>query len=632
MSPIALFTDRLCSYSGGEETLVAAGSGSNRTWLGPLDSGGFYATGTGPNPLLTDGAMPADGKVNLSISGSITIEDSNTQGPGNGGDDLVSGTLIIAAGERSANTSDGTALESFISVTHTIPATVVSSASDNATGGFDYVIGSEGFPLLLSSALDDYPSEMASDTGASEINVWDQANGGNIPVVNPPPSGPPPEAQGPYTVEIVSYSPGSAVGGNVEPNIGVATTAAVDGLTCEDGDGAGNSTGDCATSTATWSVSGAEFDNLILRISTNSDGKVISANAFYTLEYAIFGFVDSFIGGTLEFAGVPEAIDDDASTSSDMAVDIDVLGNDFQFSDPVTVSLPGMGVSSFGGTVTVNGANPGAQGAIDITYTPPAGFSGVDTFDYTVADISATDSATVTVTVTGGGPGNIFPIAPDVGVNTGESESIDIIVNALPGVSLGNTPVTIAIVSDPSSGTTSLFGQVITYTPVGYPSSDAFDYEITDADGDSATGTISVSIGPPLVPTANPDSRRMLQDSSIDISVIENDVPGSGAVEEHSVSITSEPISGTATVNADNTVTFLPDPGVSGVSTFSYQLTDANMDVSAPALVTIEVEALPVDARLPVDNSSAISPWSLLALAALMWLRTRRGFATEPGS
>jgi hypothetical protein len=327
VSPVVLSSPQGCSYSGGEAVDAAVGFGMYRTWMGPMTSGGYYAPGTAPDPLTTDGSTPGDGKVNLQITGSISIEDNSS--PGDGSDDLISGTLVIAAGERSVITSAGNVVEGFTSVTHTLAPTAVSFASANGLGGFDYVIGSAGFPLLLQSGpgTDDYPSESASVLTAStqppDINAWDINNGGNITVVNMPNSGPPPLSGGPYTEEIVSYAP---ISGNVGPNIGAVTSAVVAGQTCVSGDGAGNPTVNCDPNPdvgagSTWAVSGAEFDNLILKLSTNAVGKVVSADAFYTLEYLIqsqdanAGNPDSFVGGTLTFAA--SSIDTDGDGVED---------------------------------------------------------------------------------------------------------------------------------------------------------------------------------------------------------------------------------------------------------------------------------------------------------------------------
>jgi len=321
----------------------------------------------------------------------------------------------------------------------------------------------------------------------------------------------------------------------------------------------------------------------------------------------------------------PTAGDDAGTTTQDTSTTIDILDNDVLFEDPVTVTILGGdmsgGTSTNGGTIVVNGANPGAQAGIDVTYTPPTGFSGDDTFSYRIEDDINADEAGVTVSVAGR---QLVPVAPDAGVTTGESQPVDIVVNTLPGVSLGVTPVIVSIARDPASGTTIVFGQTITYTPTGFPASDTFDYTIEDANGLTATGTISLSIGPALVPVAIPDTRRMQPDESINIAVTDNDVPGSGDIEDHTVTIVFEPISGTAVVEADNTITYTPDPGTSGTQTFTYNLTDVNMDMSPPALVTVDVEAVPVQATLPKDDSSALAPWTTGILAILAWLRGRR--------
>ncbi|SEN38768.1 Ig-like domain-containing protein [Nitrosomonas marina] len=96
----------------------------------------------------------------------------------------------------------------------------------------------------------------------------------------------------------------------------------------------------------------------------------------------------------------PDAVDDAALTIENQAVVIDVLSND---SDPEndTLSVTQIGVA-VNGSVMVNGDNT-------LTYTPSVGFSGNDSFTYTLSDGTYTDTATVNVTVqaaVGGGDVN----------------------------------------------------------------------------------------------------------------------------------------------------------------------------------------------------------------------------------
>ena len=94
----------------------------------------------------------------------------------------------------------------------------------------------------------------------------------------------------------------------------------------------------------------------------------------------------------------PVAEDDAVETDPDTDVTIPVLGNDSDVED---------------GVPTVQGAADGANGTTSvnadgtITYSPNAGFTGTDEFEYTVVDSDgATDTATVSIVV-GSGPDGV---------------------------------------------------------------------------------------------------------------------------------------------------------------------------------------------------------------------------------
>lgn len=87
----------------------------------------------------------------------------------------------------------------------------------------------------------------------------------------------------------------------------------------------------------------------------------------------------------------PVAVTDTAFTNANEAVIIPVLDNDTDVdNDPLTVIAVTQGAN---GSV----ANNGTQ----LTYTPNAGFTGVDTFSYTISDGVLEATADVTVTVNG---------------------------------------------------------------------------------------------------------------------------------------------------------------------------------------------------------------------------------------
>ena len=88
----------------------------------------------------------------------------------------------------------------------------------------------------------------------------------------------------------------------------------------------------------------------------------------------------------------PLAVDDTASTVSPQSVSIDVLANDQGQGAPENVDSA---------TDPAHGSVQLVSGSPDkVTYTPDAGFTGVDTFDYTMSTANGTSTATVTVTVT----------------------------------------------------------------------------------------------------------------------------------------------------------------------------------------------------------------------------------------
>jgi len=103
----------------------------------------------------------------------------------------------------------------------------------------------------------------------------------------------------------------------------------------------------------------------------------------------------------------PVAENDDYSVDQSAgAVVFDVLANDSDADLPDdTLQIVSVGSTSNGGSV-VNQAS-------SLSYTPPAGFTGTESFDYTIADASNVRStATVYVVVTGGEVGQTWRIMP----------------------------------------------------------------------------------------------------------------------------------------------------------------------------------------------------------------------------
>ncbi|EAQ01548.1 type I secretion target repeat protein, partial [Pseudooceanicola batsensis HTCC2597] len=276
----------------------------------------------------------------------------------------------------------------------------------------------------------------------------------------------------------------------------------------------------------------------------------------------------------------PVAADDSDTTEEDTAVTIDVLGNDTDV-DGDTLSIQSVGTPANGTAQIVGG---------QIVYTPEAGFTGDDTFEYTVSDGNGgTDTATVTVSVTdGGGGGNQPPVAVDDMVTTPEDETltIDPLANDTDpdgdALSLVGTPV-----SDAGGTVTVNADGTIDYTPPqDFNGTDTITYTVTDPDGATDTGTITVEVTPVNdAPVAADDSDTTEEDTAVTIDVLGNDTDVDG--DTLSIQSVGTPANGTAQI-VGGQIVYTPEAGFTGDDTFEYTVSDGNGGTDT-ATVTVSV-------------------------------------------
>ncbi|PJJ58402.1 hypothetical protein CLV56_2653 [Mumia flava] len=182
----------------------------------------------------------------------------------------------------------------------------------------------------------------------------------------------------------------------------------------------------------------------------------------------------------------PTAGDVAASTDEGVAVDVTLDGADAD-GDDLTYSYeqPANG--------SVSGDGP------DVTYTPAAGFSGEDTFTYTVSDGQAEATGTVTVTVNEVVVENTPPTAGDVSASTDEGVAVDV---TLDGADADGDDLTYTY-SQPSNGSVSGDGPDVTYTPAAdFTGEDTFTYTVSDGQAE-ATGTVTVTVDEVTEPPAD---------------------------------------------------------------------------------------------------------------------------------
>ena len=284
-------------------------------------------------------------------------------------------------------------------------------------------------------------------------------------------------------------------------------------------------------------------------------------------------------------------MDDAVTLPANQASTVDVLTNDTDANGDTLAVRSVSAASSQGGTVTLAGGV--------VTYTPPAGFRGTDTFTYVVEDSrGATDTATVTVTVA-----NNPPAATDDSYGTTVDTAVAVAVLSNDSDLDGDT-MTATVATGPSHGALSLAADGTgTYTPAaGYVGTDSFSYTVSDGHGGTDTATVTVTVNG--APVAADDTASTAGDTAVDIDVLANDSDPNG--DALAVTSATDPAHGSVVVNADGSVTYTPDAGWAGSDTFDYTLSDGSLTDTATVTVTVANQD-PVagddSASTPVDTA-----------------------------
>jgi hypothetical protein len=276
-----------------------------------------------------------------------------------------------------------------------------------------------------------------------------------------------------------------------------------------------------------------------------------------------------------------------ASAVAGQPKEIDVLVSD---SDGTGTIVPGS-------ILIVSSPNQGGTASLDtntddILYTPAVGFSGVETFTYSVQDkngiTSQPGTVTVNVTLTAVAPTTVNDSFTAV---AGQPELLDVLANDTGDID----PTTVAIVSPPNHGgvaTPNLTTGEINYTAVaGFTGVETFTYTVSDHNGDvSAPAVVTVTVtalSPTAAPVANNDSAVVLENSAVNIDVLANDIPAT--TFSLSTIMFSQPADGTLALNSDGSLTYTPNSNFVGSDSFTYTVADNNGNTSNSATVNVNV-------------------------------------------
>lgn len=299
----------------------------------------------------------------------------------------------------------------------------------------------------------------------------------------------------------------------------------------------------------------------------------------------------------------PKGQDDTSTTPMNTPVVIPVLANDSGNGlTIVSTTAPAHGTVA----ITPDGS---------VTYTPATGYTGPDTFTYTVKDASGnTYTQTVTVTVGGIAAQNDSYVALPGSTNHWNVAGND-------QYPAGSTFTATGPLSDPSAGALGALDPAtggFSFSPApGFSGTVTFPYKVCQANG-AACATAIVTI---VVPGARDDSYRTAPDTPLTASVATNDPMPSGAT--FTTTGLTDPSTGTLVLNADGSFSFTPASGFLGTAKFPYKacLPAPNNTVCADAVATITV-ANAVPAPVPV-NAAWMWLGTALALLALAGVQRR---------
>ncbi len=290
------------------------------------------------------------------------------------------------------------------------------------------------------------------------------------------------------------------------------------------------------------------------------------------------------------FNSPPVAQADTATTAAGTPVIISILSNDSDVNgNPLTVT----GVNSPSNGIVV--INPTGT----ITFTPDNGFSGTDTFTYTVSDGTALATGTVTVTVN---PVLVtHPVAANDTASTNEDTQVNIAVlgnDTLDNSQTSSGALSVASVTPSVNGTVTISADQlsVTYNPkLNFNGADTFTYTLSDGRGGTATATVTVTVNPVNdVPVAANDAINVTAGTTIAIPVLANDTDLDGdTLTVSSVTVATPSTLGTVTTNG-STVSFVAKPNVTGNATFNYTISDGHGGITT-ASVTVTVKAAVID-------------------------------------
>ncbi|WP_407265068.1 tandem-95 repeat protein [Tenacibaculum maritimum] len=265
-----------------------------------------------------------------------------------------------------------------------------------------------------------------------------------------------------------------------------------------------------------------------------------------------------------------------------------------------------------------------ATGAVTLPgqdFENPADANGDNVYEVevTVTDADGnTDKATVAITVTNV---NDTPTGVDDNLiveedsTSGIDNQINVGINDDLGIDGGDGDnYSLDPANGPNNGTVSEVSDgVFEYIPnPDFTGNDSFTYIITDANGDTDTAIVTVTVSP--VPDSQDDTVTTTEDTAVIVGIYgnDNDIPTDGTL------IITDPSNGTVTIDnggtpndpSDDVVTYTPDADFNGTDTFDYTICDnaspANCTTSTVIVTVSPVPDSQDDTVTTIEDTAVI--------------------------
>ena len=241
------------------------------------------------------------------------------------------------------------------------------------------------------------------------------------------------------------------------------------------------------------------------------------------------------------------------------------------------------------------------------TYVPHTNFNGTDSFVALVSDGTASDTLTVSVTVTAVNDNPVISIDSTLTTDEDNNSTLSFSLS-----DVEDSELTLSVESQATNGTVSIDGSNVIYAPdADYNGSDSFVVSTTDSNSATVTQTITVTVNSVNdVPTISIDSTLTTdEDNNSTLSFSLSDVEDS----ELTLSVESQATNGTVSIDGSNVI-YAPDADYNGSDSFVVSTTDSNSaTVTQTITVTVnsvnDVPTISIDSTLTTDedNNSTLS-------------------------